>query len=90
MKKQLKKLGKILKQNKVPTDHLQGVKMYLAVCFLGLKSDDVSAYFGVKYTKVRHNITVYGLRLQKNKSFLALMHKVAAEYSAQKQLELAA
>ena len=92
MKNKLKNLTKILKTTEVVPAEINGIRMYLAVCFLGFKGEDVAKKLAVDYKRVRHFVTVYGLKLQKDKTFISLMKSVVKEYNGikQQQLELVA
>lgn len=80
MEAELERLEVLLKKERVAKEDVPGVLMYLAVCFLAIDGENVSKHFKVKYHRVRHWVTFYGVRLKKSQFFMNKMHRVAKAY----------
>ena len=89
MKDKIKRLKSLVDTRYQDQGKRRETLIYLSVCFLGFDGENVARYFGMKYTRVRHHITVCGLKLQKSKYFMAKMHEIAKEYNVQQTLKLA-
>ena len=90
MKKQIKKLVKILKFRGYSAEQRLMVSVYLSIVFLGYKIPKVADHFGMPELKVRAALTFCGVELQKNKAFRHQMHYVTSEYKAFKYLKIVA
>jgi hypothetical protein len=87
MKNKILLLERIVKKQGIKKKKRKAIAMYLSVCFLALSPDGVASYFGVKYSRVRHFVTVYGLRLKEGE-FMNKMHLIAEEYNKSAQIEM--
>ncbi len=81
MENEIKFLKNIVDKKYSKRSKRKKVLVYLSVCFLGIDGNAVAGYFKIKYTKVRHFITVCGLKLRRRSQFMKEMHEIAKDYN---------
>lgn len=72
--KNLQRLITLLEKQEINKERIPGLAMYLGRVFYQIPREELAKYFKVKPTRVRHFITVYGLKLQKSKKFKTFLH----------------
>ncbi|QOD60625.1 hypothetical protein H9I45_14995 [Polaribacter haliotis] len=90
MKKKINKLKKHVISAGVPVEKQKAVKVYLSIVLLGNKMPEVADYFGLTELKVQSILTKGAFRLENNKAFRVVMHKISKAYMFNEELELVA
>jgi hypothetical protein len=88
MKKQMKKLNRVLKMEGYSPRVRSFLKVYLSIVLFHKKIPEVAKYFGLPELKVQSALTICGVRLQKDKFFAFKMRAVTKALLAKNQLRI--
>lgn len=87
MKKDVKKLKRILKRKGFDAGQRAILLVFLSVVFLAQSEEETSAHFGVPVVMVSKAVASGQKMLTKNRKFFDVMNSVSSEFVMQKEIE---